>query len=492
MSVTRVRKSSPDTDTDTDTVSGISQKRITMLNLKNKKVLVVGLARTGLAVARFLKDRRAKVTATDLKKEDELGSCAEEAFSMDISLELGAHRVESFTGADLIVVSPGVPHNITPLEAARKAGIPVVGEVELAFRYIEQLIIAITGTNGKTTTTGLIGEMLKASGSEVFVGGNIGAPLIDYLNSGIHADAIVAEISSFQLDTIDRFRPNVGVLLNITEDHLDRYNGFHDYVRSKGRLFKNQEKTDVAILNRMDPAVAELEPLIASQRLYFNINSAGAKTYHLASETQYGVLIRGDEMVCSLPGRAPLIMSSARFTLKGEHNLENAAAATLAALSAGADRAGVQTALDTYEGLHHRLEYVRDVNGVQYYNDSKATNVDAVKRSLESFDSPVILIMGGRDKGGSYTFLEELIKKRVKRLIAIGEARENILTALGGLTSAEGTSSLREAVHLSHQAATPGDVVLLAPGCSSFDMFTDYAERGEAFCKAVRGLKIDQ
>jgi len=455
-----------------------------MLNLKNKKVLVVGLARSGLAVARFLKDRRAKVTATDLKKEDELGSCAEEALSMGISLELGAHRVESFTGADLIVVSPGVPHNITPLEAARKAGIPVVGEVELASRYIEQLIIAITGTNGKTTTTGLIGEMLKASGREVFVGGNIGAPLIDYLNSGIRADAIVAEISSFQLDTIDRFRPNVGVLLNITEDHLDRYNSFHDYVRSKGRLFKNQEKTDVAVLNRMDPAVAELEPLFDSQRLYFNINNA--------SETQYGVLIRGNEMVCSLPGKAPLIMSSAKFTLKGEHNLENAAAATLAALSAGADRAGVQMALDTYEGLHHRLEYVRDVNGVQYYNDSKATNVDAVKRSLESFDSPVILIMGGRDKGGSYTFLEELIKKRVKILIAIGEARENILTALGRLTSAEGTSSLREAVHLSHQAATPGDVVLLAPGCSSFDMFTDYAERGEAFCKAVRGLKIDQ
>lgn len=481
MSVThvRVRKSSPDTDT----VSGISQKRITMLNLKNKKVLVVGLARTGLAVARFLKDRRAKVTATDLKKEDELGSCAEEAFSMDISLELGAHRIESFTGADLIVVSPGVPHNITPLEAARKAGIPVVGEVELAFRYIEQLIIAITGTNGKTTTTGLIGEMLKASGSEVFVGGNIGAPLIDYLNSGIHADAIVAEISSFQLDTIDRFRPNVGVLLNITEDHLDRYNGFHDYVRSKGRLFKNQEKTDVAILNRMDPAVAELEPLVDSQRLYFNINNA--------SETQNGVLIRGDEMVCGLPGKAPLILSLAKFRLKGAHNLENAAAATLAALSAGADPAGVQTTLDTHEGLHHRLEHVKDVNGVQYYNDSKATNVDAVKRSLESFDSPVILIMGGRDKGGSYTFLEELIKKKVKRLIAIGEARENILTALGGLTSAEGTSSLREAVHLSHQAASPGDVVLLAPGCSSFDMFTDYAERGEAFCGAVRGLAID-
>lgn len=455
--------------------------------------MVVGLARTGLAVARFLKDRRAEVKATDLKKEDELGFYAEEALTMGISLELGAHRIESFTGSDLIVVSPGVPHNITPLEAARRAGIPVIGEVELASRHIDKLMVAITGTNGKTTTTGLIGEMLKASGCEVFVGGNIGAPLIDYLNSGAHADMIVVEISSFQLDTIERFRPKIGVLLNITEDHLDRYEDFRHYVRSKGRLFKNQESTDVAVLNGADPAVAELEPLIAGQRLYFNINNAGAKTYHFAPGVRYGVLIQGKEMNCCLPGKAPVVLSLAKFRLMGGHNLENASAAALAALIAGADRAGAQMALDTYEGLHHRLEYVGNVNGVQYYNDSKATNVDAVKRSLESFDSSVILIMGGRDKGGSYTSLNELIKKRVKRLIAIGEAGENILSALGWLTNVEGTGgSLKEAVHLAHQAASPGDVVLLSPGCSSFDMFTDYAERGEAFCKAVRGLKIDQ
>ena len=454
--------------------------------MKNKKVLIVGLARTGLAVARFLKNRGAHVTATDLMEKDELGLWAEEAISMGISLKLGAHEIESFTGSDLIVLSPGVPHTITPIKEASKAGITVIGEVELASRYIKEPIVAITGTNGKTTTTSLVGEMLRASGCAVFVGGNIGAPLINYLNDGTRADVIVAEISSFQLDTIQSFRPKVGVLLNVTADHLDRYVDFHHYVRSKGRLFQNQERTDVAILNGMDPVICELESGIAGQRLYFNIDST--ETTDVVSETRPGIVIRGKELLCGLPGKPPLILSLAKFRLKGMHNLENAAAASLAALAAGADPEGIQMALDAYECLHHRLEYLRDVNGVQYYNDSKATNVDAVKRSLESFDSPVILIMGGRDKGGSYTILQKLIKKRVKRLIAIGEAREKILSALGGLTHSEGARTLGEAVYLAYRAAAPGDVVLLSPGCSSFDMFTDYVERGETFVRAVEEL----
>jgi len=480
-------------------LSGIGRKRLrrqveqtklenALLNFENKKVLVVGLARTGLAVARFLKDRGARVMATDLKKKDELGSCVQEALAMGVSLKLGEHKSESFTGADFIVVSPGVPHNITPLGAARRAGIPVIGEVELASRYIDEPIVAITGTNGKTTTTSLIGKMLQDSGRKVFVGGNIGDPLIDHLNSGADADVIVAEISSFQLDTIKSFRPKVGVLLNITEDHLDRYNDFRDYARSKGRLFKNQESNDFAVLNGMDPAVCGLESIIAGQKLYFNIDISGT---HSVPGDRHGVVIRGKEMICSLPEKAPVRLSLAKFRLKGEHNLENAAAATLAASAAGADRAGIQTALDTYEGLHHRLEFVRNVNGIEYYNDSKATNVDAAKRSLESFTSQVILIMGGRDKGGSYELLKELIRKRVKGLIAIGEARGKILSALGGLTHSEGTRTLTDAVRLAHKAAAPGDVVLLSPGCSSFDMFIDYAERGEEFRKAVRGLMID-
>jgi UDP-N-acetylmuramoylalanine--D-glutamate ligase len=453
----------------------------THLNLKNKKVIVAGLARTGLAVARFVKNQGAQVTATDLKKKDELGSYAEEALAMGIALKLGAHKIEGFTGSDLVVVSPGVPHSLPALEAARRAGIPVIGEIELAFRYIKEPIVAITGTNGKTTTTSLVGKMLEASGRNVFVGGNIGAPLIDYVNAGTRAETIVAEISSFQLDTIETFRPEVGVLLNITEDHLDRYNDFSDYVRSKGRLFENQASTEVAVLNAMDPSISKLESLIDSQRLYFNINNSGL----------HGVVMGDKEMICSLPGKLPVVLSLANFRLKGVHNIENAAAASLAALVAGGNQAGLQVALDTFEGLHHRVEYVTNVKGVQYYNDSKATNVDAVKRSLESFESQVILIMGGRDKGGSYTLLKGLIKERVKRLIAVGEAREKILTCLGGLTRGEGAKSLAEAVRLAHEGATPGDIVLLSPGCSSFDMFTDYAERGEAFCEAVRGLAIE-
>lgn len=452
----------------------------TALNLKNKKVMVAGMASTGFSVARFLKNQGAQVTATDLKKKGELGSYAEEALAMNIVLKLGAHKIEDFTGSDLVVVSPGVPHTLPALEAARKAGTPVMGEIELAFRYIKEPIVAITGTNGKTTTTSLVGKMLEASGRNVFVGGNIGAPLIDYVNAGTQADTIVAEISSFQLDTIETFRPEVGVLLNITDDHLDRYNDFSEYVRSKGRLFENQASTEVAVLNAMDPSISKLESRIDSQRLYFNINNSGL----------HGVVTRDKEMICSLPGRLPVVLSLANFRLKGVHNLENAAAASLAALVAGGDQAGVQAALDTFEGLHHRMEYVTKVKGIEYYNDSKATNVDAVKRSLESFASPVTLIMGGRDKGGSYARLSGLVKERVKRLIAIGEAREKILTCLGGLTRSEEAESLAEAVHLAHAGATPGDIVLLSPGCSSFDMFTDYAERGEAFCEAVQGLAI--
>jgi len=460
-----------------------------LLNLKNKKALVVGLAKTGVAVARFLQKRGAHVTVTDLKTRDELGSYAEDALSMGVSLKLGAHEIGLFTSADLILVSPGVPHTITPLETARRAGIPVIGEVELASRYIDKPIVAITGTNGKTTTTSLIGEMLRASSREVFVGGNIGAPLIDYPDSGMHADIIVAEISSFQLDTIEHFRPKVGLLLNITEDHLDRYNDFQHYVQSKGRLVVNQESTDVAILNAKDAAVSQLERFISSQRFYFNINDVkDGRINGCVPQAPYGAVLQGKEIICRLPGKAPVILSLANFRLKGGHNLENAAAASLAALVTGGDKPGIQAALDTYEGLHHRLEYVKSISGVAYYNDSKATNVDAVKRSLESFDSNVILIMGGRDKGGGYTRLEALIKKQVKRLIVIGEARKKILDALGGVTQTEVAGTLNEAVRVAYQAAMPGNVVLLSPGCSSFDQFTDYAERGETFVRAVGRL----
>ena len=453
---------------------------ITPLELKNKRTLVVGLAKTGVAVARFLKKSGAHVTVTDLKNRDELGSYVEDVLAMGISLSLGAHETGEFMNSDLIVLSPGVPHTIAPLEKARGAGIRVIGEIELASRHIEEPMVAVTGTNGKTTTTSLIGEMLKASGHSVFVGGNIGAPLIDYVETGTRVDTIVAEISSFQLDTIEHFKPEVAVLLNITEDHLDRYDSFEQYVQSKGRLFENQQSSDVAVLNAQDPAVRQLEGHITSRRFYFN-----------GPQTSDGTAIRDNEIVCNLPGKAPAVFSLAGFGLKGRHNAENAAAASLAALIAGGKESGIQAALDTYKGLHHRMERVKSAGGVHYYNDSKATNVDAVKRSLESFEANVILIMGGRDKGGSYAVLESLIRERVKRLIVMGEARGKILKALGRLTQTEEAKTVHEAVSLAHESAMPGDIVLLSPGCSSFDQFADYTERGGAFVNAVEALTAD-
>jgi UDP-N-acetylmuramoylalanine--D-glutamate ligase len=452
-----------------------------VLNMQGKRVLVVGLARTGIAVSRFLISAGAAVTAADLLVKEQLGPLVQEALSMGVSLQLGPHDVQTFLSQDLIVVSPGVPEGIAPIEAARKAGVPVIGELELAVRFIDDPIVAVTGTNGKTTTTNLIGNMLKASRLDVFVGGNIGNPLIEYVSSGDSVDIIVAEVSSFQLDTMKRFKPKVGVLLNISEDHLDRYKDFRAYIHSKGRLFENQESSDFAVLNKADPFVKSVEPNIRAQRLFFNGDS----------REDAGAELRGGALICQFPERTPQTLSLSEFRLKGKHNLENACAASLAALAVGASASGVQEVLNTFEGLHHRLEHVRTFRGAYYVNDSKGTNVGAVVRALESFHTPVILIMGGRDKGGDYAVLKDQVKASVKKLIVTGEAKEKILRVLGETTSFQEATDLEEAVALAGQTAMPGDVVLLSPGCSSFDMFTDYAERGEAFSRAVEALGND-
>jgi UDP-N-acetylmuramoylalanine--D-glutamate ligase len=453
----------------------------TQSGLKDKKVLIVGLARTGLAAGRFLVNRGARVTAADLMTKEQLGVQAEEAAALGISLQLGPHDPEVFLSQDLIVVSPGVPETIAPLQAAKRNGIPVVGELELAAGFIAEPIVAVTGTNGKTTTTHLIGEMFKASKHRAFVGGNIGNPLIEYLDRAARADVVVAEVSSFQLDTMVSFRPKVGVLLNISEDHLDRYKNFQGYIHSKARLFENQEKSDFAVLNAGDPGIQGVISCIRSQRLYFN----GDPGKDMGSELRNGM------MICRLPGALPYEFDLSGFQLRGKHNLENACAASLAALAAGVSAEAIQKVLKTFEGLHHRIEHVRTLDGVHYYNDSKGTNVAAVVRALESFDVPVILIMGGRDKGGDYTVLREPLRKRVKKLIVTGEAKEKILAVLGKTTISREAADLQEAVVSAHQAADPGEVVLLSPGCSSFDMFANYAERGEAFCRAVHSLEND-
>jgi UDP-N-acetylmuramoylalanine--D-glutamate ligase len=447
------------------------------MNLAGRTILVVGLARSGVAAARFLARRGARVRATDAAPADRLGRAVAELGALGVELELGGHRPESFTGADLIVISPGVPHRMPLLDAARAAGVPVIGELELAARFIAEPIVAVTGTNGKTTVTELIGAMLAASGRRVFVGGNIGAPLIGYADGGARAEALVVEVSSFQLDTIETFRPRVGVLLNITDDHLDRYPDFESYARSKMRLFENQRPTDTAVLNAGDAEIRSRSGSVAARVLAFN-----------APRGDGAAAAEGRTLRLRLPGRDEARLDLGRFRLRGPHNRENAAAAALAARCAGASPEGIQAALDGFAAAPHRLETVATVAGVEYVNDSKATNVDAVRRGLESFDRPVVLVMGGQDKGGDFRLLADAARTRAKALVLVGGAREAIRAALGGILPAHEAADMDDAVRRAAALAAPGDAVLLAPGCASFDRYANYQERGEDFRRAVGRL----
>jgi len=463
------------------------------MDLKQKNVLVIGLGMTGLATAQFLHHRGAVVTVTDMASEKDLSASVLKLHQLGIRTELGGHRRESFESSDLIVISPGVPHTHEFLIGARQKGIPVIGEIELASRFVRDPIIAITGTNGKTTTTSLLGDMLKQCGMRAFVGGNIGNPLIGYVDREEKADWIVLEISSFQLDTIDTFRPDIGILLNITADHLDRYENMADYAASKGRIFQNQTFGDIAIYNGADPRVLSETSRIHSRKWAFNGPNNGEE----------GAWIEGKHLTLaftSCPYRkpppaftrqtwGPVNLDMGQSHLYGKHNQENICAAAMAAIAAGGDIQDIQTALNQFKGLSHRIEFVQTINGVTYVDDSKATNVDAVYRAMESFQEPVVLIMGGRDKGGDYRVLENVLKGHVKHLVLLGEAIELIAAALGNLVPTVRVSSMQAAVKESHRAASPGDVVLLSPACSSFDMFRNYVHRGEVFRSEVKKLR---
>jgi len=475
-----------------------------MMNLKDKKIVVVGLGRTGLASARFLHQRGARVLVADTADETQLADSVRTLREMGVALELGPHRITSFQNADLIVVSPGVSHAIEPIEQAKSCGIPLMSEVELASKFIQEPIVAVTGTNGKTTTTELLGQMLKNSGISVFVGGNIGNPLIEYVAGGQKKQFVVAEISSFQLDTIDSFRPKVSVLLNITADHLDRYPDFEAYTDSKIRIFNNQQPDDVAVLNGSDPLIRAKTKEIKSQRLFFPSLEAD----------EQGAILNGKRIILNLDklkqiesaidpaepstraqaeglvaGRNQKYLDIAKIRLRGRHNFENACAASLAALAAGATLEGVQKTLDDFKGLAHRLEQVATVNGVHYYNDSKATNVDGVLRALDSFSKPVLLLMGGRDKGSNFSVLQDRIRAHAKALIVMGEAAEAIRSALGQLLPTKVAASMQDAVTMAFQDADPQDVVLFSPGCASFDWYRNYAERGNDFRRAVKEIE---
>jgi len=447
------------------------------MDLKGKKVLVVGLARTGIATAKFLKAKGSLVTVTEVKPKEEMKEAVQALKGMDISTEWGGHQTETFLKQDIIVVSPGVDLNIEPIQKAIKQGVRVVSEIELAYHFIRAPIIAVTGTNGKTTTTLLVGEMLKEDGRKVGVGGNVGEPLILFADGKDRWEVLVVEISSFQLEAIKDFRPRISVLLNITEDHLDRYPRYDDYIEAKVRIFANQNSGDLAVLNRDDPIVMQFREKVKAKKVLFS----------LKEKLGEGAFSNGQTIFLRL-GEKGEEYSIAKTPLKGIHNVENMMAALTTARIFGCSKKSIQTVLDRFKGLEHRLEFVREIKGVRFYNDSKGTNVGSVVKSLQSFSEPVTLIAGGKDKNGDLSPLEALIQKRVKHLILIGEAKERMNRELGGLTDTVMAKTMEKAVLLAHQKAKAGEVVLLSPACSSFDMFKDYKERGQVFKEAVKRL----
>ena len=461
------------------------------MDLNHKNILIVGLGISGIAAARFVQKKGASVTVTDMADEKKLGSYASMAHKLGVNMELGKHNTETFERSDLIVVSPGVPHTILPIKRALSKGIPVLGEIELASRYIQEPVVAVSGTNGKTTTTTLLGNMLESSGFKVFVGGNIGNPLIDYAGKRETADIVVAEVSSFQLDTIDTFKPHVSVMLNITADHLDRYPDFKSYAKSKNRLFENQRQTDIAVLNGSDPILGSVTKGLNARKLLFRHQENSQ-----AKDRENALISQGNpstpaNITIRMKGHQKISFDLSGTNFPGRHNLENAAAASLAAIAVGGTPEGVKSALKNFKGLPHRIEYIETINHVRFFDDSKATNVDAVIRALETFGEPIILIMGGRDKGGDFRRLLEPVRQNTKKLILMGEAKDKIISVLEEACKerTQTASSMEDAVFSAYGSASPGDIVLLSPGCSSFDMYSSYAERGEDFCHAISNLK---
>jgi UDP-N-acetylmuramoylalanine--D-glutamate ligase len=449
------------------------------MDLKGKKVLVLGLARTGVATVRFLVERGARVKVSEMKPPGELEGALQELKGLPLDWEMGGHTLPFFLDAELIVVSPGVPMDLQPLRQAREKGLPAVSEIELASRFLRRPMIAITGTNGKTTTTTLMGEMFRAGGKAAFVGGNIGNPLMNFVAGSQREEWAVVEVSSFQLEGIDRFRPRVALLLNITEDHLDRHPSFQEYGEIKGRIFQNQGKEDYAVLNADDPRTFQFAHRVRSQVVLFSRERS----------VPWGCFLdRGSIIFQGAEGERE-DYGLGRMRIRGTHNLENFMAAIAACRICGCPRGALQKVIDGFEGLEHRLEWVGNIDGVNFYNDSKGTNVGAVVKSLLSFEEPVLLIAGGRDKEGDYGPLRGLVAEKVRGMALIGEARERMSRVLGDLTETLQAESLEEAVSWARSKARPGDVVLLSPACSSFDMFLNYQERGRRFKAIIHELQ---
>jgi UDP-N-acetylmuramoylalanine--D-glutamate ligase len=448
------------------------------VELAGKRVLVVGLGRSGIGAARLCAARGARVTATDQRGAEPLAE-AVQALQGRVTLELSGHRDASFDEADLIVVSPGVPDDMPQLQRARGRNIPLIGELELSYRFVQAPIVAVTGTNGKSTTTSLLGAMVAATGRPTFVGGNLGSPLVEAVGTeAAGADgALVLELSSFQLETVQRFAAHVALLLNISEDHLDRYPSYEAYIEAKARIFERQTKQDFAVVNS--------EADQATCRRLAQRGEARILTFQMDGAGEVSAWAEGEWLCVKLPRRATERIPRTCLTLPGRHNVQNALAALLGARLFGADLASCRAAIKDFSGLPHRMELVAQRSGVRYYNDSKATNVGSVVGSLTGFEWPVILIAGGKDKGGDYRPLLPLMGSVVKQVVLIGAAAGRMERALTGSVPLHRALDLEEAVHTAATLASGGDAVVLSPACSSFDMFDSFEHRGRVFADAV-------
>lgn len=455
------------------------------------RVTVMGLARSGVAACRLLQEVGARVTVSDRKEPGELQSALGDIDLGAVQVTVGPSYESSLEGADLVVISPGVPYRMEALERVRRRGVGVISELELASRFLAAPMLAVTGTNGKSTTVTLIGKILAEQGKRVFVGGNLGTALSDAAWAAVKAkkegradpfDYLVVEVSSFQLETVDRFHPWIAGILNVTVDHQDRYDSLDDYLEAKARIFENQSPEDYALLNLDDPRVSRLGGRIRSRRIGFT----RAGTLGLGADQ--GTFLDGDTIVTTVTGSRQTICRTREIRMLGSHNVENVMAASTYAALCGCSPDVIRKTVTAFPGLEHALEFVRERRGVRFVNDSKGTNVDATLKALEGIDHPIWLIAGGRDKGGDFSRLTDAVRRRVTHAILIGEAAPVLRQAWHGAVKMSEAGSLREAVQYAARESSAGDVVLLSPACASFDMFRDYQDRGRQFKEVVLSL----
>jgi UDP-N-acetylmuramoylalanine--D-glutamate ligase len=461
------------------------------VDLSGAHVTVLGIARSGVAACHLLREAGARVTVADRKGEEELAAVLSTVDRAQIQVSVGAAYERSLDHADLVVISPGVPYRMEALERVRRRGVRVISELELASRFLSAPILAVTGTNGKSTTVTLFGKMLAEQGKRTFVGGNLGTALSEAAWTALQAkkqgkpepyDYLAVEVSSFQLETIERFHPWVAAILNVTVDHQDRYDSIEEYVAAKRRIFENQTSDDFALFNLDDARVASLANTVRAKRLGFS------RQGEVGPGFDGGTFLDGHQIVTTVTGQRQVVCRQGELKIIGHHNVENVmAAATYAALW-GCPLEIIRRVVTTFPGLEHALELVRERRGVRFVNDSKGTNVDATLKALEGIDRPIWLIAGGRDKGGDFSRLTEAVRQRVKHAILIGEAAPLLKAAWAGATALSEAKSLRDAVEWAAREAAAGDVVLMSPACASFDMFRDYQDRGRQFKSVVQSL----